>query len=104
RVFLELSIDHFLEANGSSAVVKNGRHETNKKLNKKLEEVVQILIKSGVPRRNFDPILRSLSVVTSPLNIDLLHQYVHNRFATPSPQELTAAWEQSQPLFEKIWP
>jgi hypothetical protein len=40
----------------------------------------------------------------SPMNIDLFHKYVHDRFATPSPGELTAAWDHAQPLFEKIWP
>ena len=38
------------------------------------------------------------------MNIDLFHLYVHDRFATPSPQELTVAWDNAQPLFEKIWP
>ena len=104
RVFLELSIDHFLEANGSSPTTKTGGGEINKKLDKKLAEVVDMLSGKGMPKRHLDPIVRSLSVQTSPMNINLFHQYVHNRFATPSPQELTAAWDQSQPLFENIWP
>jgi hypothetical protein len=56
-----------------------------------------------VPRAHFAAITRSLSVKTSPMNIDLFHLYVHDRFATPSPSELTAAWDHAQPLFEKIW-
>lgn len=104
RVFIELSVDHFLEHNGSSPKeIKNGA-EIDKKLEKKLAEVVDIMVKIGAPKRHFDPVVRSLGVRTSPLNANLLHQYVHNRFQTPSPQDLTAAWDHAQPLFEKIWP
>jgi hypothetical protein len=105
RVFLELSIDHFLENNGGTLtfVAPNGR-TIHKSLDKKLAEVVDMLVKSGVPRSHFAQVIRSLSVDTSPMNIDLFHRYVHDRFATPSPGELTAAWDHAQPLFEKIWP
>lgn len=104
RVFLELSVDHFLEANGSSSTQKTGGGEKNKPLDKKLSEAVDILVGKGVPKAHFAVITRSLGVKTSPMNIDLFHMYVHNQFASPSPAELTAAWDQSQPLFEKIWP
>jgi hypothetical protein len=61
-------------------------------------------VKLGVPPAHFASITRDLSVATSPMNTDLFHLYVHDRFATPSPAELTAAWDHAQPLFEKIWP
>jgi hypothetical protein len=38
------------------------------------------------------------------MHTDLFHSYVHDRFATPIPQDLKAAWDHAQPLFEKIWP
>lgn len=62
------------------------------------------MVQIGVPRNHFAAITRSLSVQTSPMNIDLFHLYVHDRFATPIQSDLTAAWDQAQPLFEKIWP
>jgi hypothetical protein len=105
RVFLEMSVDHFLENNGGSLkFTPLGGKETHKKLNKKLLEVVDMLVSMKVPRNHFAAVIRSLSVPSSPMNIDLFHLYVHDRFATPSPQELTAAWNNAQPLFEKIWP
>jgi hypothetical protein len=105
RVFIELSVDHFLEANGSGPKEKaKSGAEVDKSLEKKLAEVVAMMVKIGVPKRNFDPVVRSLGVKTSPMNANLLHQYVHNRFQTPSPSELTAAWDHAQPLFENIWP
>ena len=105
RVFLELSVDHFLEANNVSlsTTAPNGR-TIHKKLDKKLAETVDLLVSIGVNKSHFASIARSLSVQTSPMNIELFHRYVHDRFATPQPQELKAAWDHAQPLFEKIWP
>lgn len=105
RVFLELSVDHFLENNGGKlSVPKPGGGERFKTLDKKLAEVVDMVVSVGVPRSHFAQIIRAISVDTSPMNIDLLHSYVHSRFATPLPAELKAAWDHAQPLFEKIWP
>jgi hypothetical protein len=105
RVFLELSIDHFLEAHKVPLRLQNpGGGERFKELDKKLAETVGILYSVGVPKARFASLERDLKVATSPMNIALFHRYVHDRFATPSPSELTAAWDHAQPLFEHIWP
>ncbi len=105
RVFLELSVDRFLESNGGSLTLpKKGGGEYYKPLDHKVRETVDILVNIGVPRANFNAITRSLSDKTSPLNTELLHAYVHDRYSTPSPQVLTAAWDHAQPLFERLWP
>jgi hypothetical protein len=105
RVFLEMSVDHFLEANNVPLKAKNPdgslRH---KKLDKKLAETIDILVQVGVPRTQLASVVRSLSVPHSPMNIELFHLYVHERFSTPSPAELKAAWNNAQPLFARIWP
>jgi hypothetical protein len=104
RVFLEMSVDHFLENNGGTLKsVDNGR-ERWKKLDKKLKEVIAMLVQMGVAESKLASVLRSVDVKTSPMNVELFHMYVHERFATPSPAELKAAWNNAQPLFEKIWP
>jgi hypothetical protein len=104
RVFLEMSVDHFLEANRIPLKVVDNSRERWKKLDRKLKEVVAMLVNLGVPESHFASIVRSVDVKTSPLNVELFHLYVHERFATPSPAELKAAWNNAQPLFEKIWP
>ena len=105
RVFLELSVDHFLETNGGSLRHKlPGGREVWKGLDKKLVEVVEMLVTMGVPKAHFTSVVRDLSQLRSPMNLDLFHRYVHDRFATPATSDLTAAWDHAQPLFEKIWP
>jgi hypothetical protein len=105
RIFLEMSVDHFLEKNGGQLdfTTPNGQKKF-KSLDKKLAEVVAMLVSIGVPQAHFATVIRSLSVQSSPMHLDLFHRYVHDRFATPLPQELKAAWDHAQPLFEKIWP
>lgn len=104
RVFLEMSVDYFLEANGVSlSNPKPGGGERFKSLDRKVGEVVDLLVQIGAPKANFAAVIRSLSNPKSPLHPDLLHAYVHDRFSTPSPHQLTAAWDHAQPLFERIW-
>jgi len=33
-----------------------------------------------------------------------LHAYIHNRFFSPTERDLTVAWDNGQPLFERMWP
>jgi hypothetical protein len=106
RVFLELSVDHFLENNGGTLrfTPPGSSREIWKSLDKKLAEVVDMLVSMKVPREHFTSVLRDISKDGSPMHLDLFHRYVHDRFATPTVSDLTAAWDHAQPLFEKIWP
>jgi hypothetical protein len=105
RIFLEMSVDHFLENNGGALDFSTPGGGTKfKSLDKKLAETVDMLVSIGVSHAHLAAVTRSLSVRTSPLNPDLFHKYVHDRFQTPVPRELKAAWDHAQPLFEKIWP
>ena len=106
RVFLEHSVDFYMVTNNLPRKFKDTNGRTlDKKLNKKVEEVVNHLVEEkDCERKDFRGVVRGLSVSHSPFNIDLLHDYVHNRFVTPSPRELIAAWDDAQPFFEKLWP
>lgn len=105
RVFLELSVDHHLNAIGSSTTFKdpNSGHKVEKKLKAKVQECIDDFIAQGAPKKEFASITRALSVATNPLSPDLLHGYVHNRFATPIHGDLTAAWDNALPLLTRIW-
>jgi hypothetical protein len=104
RVFLELSLDHFLIENKRPLKVpKGGGAERFKTLQDKLQEVVEIMVAVGVRREEFAAITRSISDKNSPLHYDLLHAYVHDLNSAPLTPTLVAAWDHTQPLLEKIW-
>lgn len=106
RAFLEMSVDHFLDGHGGSLkfTPPGSSRATWKPLNTKLSEVVTMLLNMGVPKNRFDAITRSINDKGSPMHIDLLHRYVHDPIQTPTANELKAAWNHAQPLFEHIWP
>lgn len=105
RVFLELSVDHFLETHGGTLTfTAPGGRVRHKKLDKKLAEAVATLVSMNVPEAHFKNVVRDLSMDKSPMNVELFHRYVHDRFATPRVDELKGAWDHASPLFEKIWP
>jgi hypothetical protein len=106
RVFLELSVDHYMRRHKLSLKGKDQKSgkEYDKKLSKKLEEVVDHLVKqTNCNKRDFFGVTRALTDKRSPLHIDLLHAYVHNLFVIPKRHDLIGAWDEAQPLFERIW-
>lgn len=105
RVFLELSVDYYMNTNKLDTQFKapNGKI-TDKKLNKKVEEVIEDLVnKKGCKRKEFAGVSRALSDRGSPLHIDLLHAYLHSLFQTPKIRDLRSAWDEAQPFFERVW-
>ena len=104
RVFLELSVEQYMTKNDIPLVtLVPGRQDIEKSLKKKVEETVAHMKSNGAAARDLQPVVRALSVKHSPLNMDLLNAYVHNRHAAPSPGELRAAWDNAQAFFERIW-
>ncbi len=105
RVFLDLSVDYYMDTHSLSKQTTNKNNQKNeKKLSIKVGEVVDHLVEhQSCNRRDFKSIIRSLSVRSSPLSIDLFHDYIHNRFVTPKTRELIAAWDDGRPFFERIW-
>jgi hypothetical protein len=76
----------------------------DKPLRRKVEDTVEHLVsaKQGT-RRDYAAILRGISDKKSPLSIDLLNEYVHNRFVTPKTHDLLASWDDSRLFFERLW-
>jgi hypothetical protein len=106
RVFLELSVDYYMEKQKMPRffVHPKGGNSLEKTLETKTKEVIADLSKNGAAqKKDFAAILREITDQKSPLFIKLLHDYVHNRFVTPKPRELLAAWNNAQHLFEGIW-
>ncbi len=106
RVFLELSVDHYMDVHKMPLhfVDPKGGNRREKTLKAKVQEVIDELSKrEGEQKKDFLGVGRAITDPKSPLNIDLLHAYVHNRFVTPKSRELLAAWNEAQRLFESIW-
>lgn len=104
RVFLELSVDHYLTANGIGLqVVHSGGKKSWKEMSQKVDEAVDHMIAGGIPRKDLDGIRNGINNKNSPLFKDTLHNYVHNRFYSPTEADLTTAWDNAQPFFERLW-
>jgi hypothetical protein len=104
RVFLETSVDHYLKSVGLSLTYPTPNGDRDKSLKKKVEEVVNHMIEAGSSRKEFLGINRAMNDVQHPFSPDILHAYIHSGFYSPVERDLTAAWDNGQPLFEKIWP
>ena len=104
RVFLELSVDQYLTSNGIDLhVAHSGGRTVWKEMSKKVEEAADHMIANGTPQRDLDGIRKGINSQNSPLFKDTLHNYVHNRFYSPTESDLTTAWDNAQPFFERLW-
>jgi hypothetical protein len=105
RVFLELSVDHYMDAKKLPLRIADPKgNKRDKSLKNKIHEVIGHLVANGqVQRKDLLGVERAVSDMKSPLYIDLLHAYVHNRFVTPKPRELLGAWNDAQRFIESIW-
>ncbi len=104
RVFLELSVDHYMVKQKVPLTVKDkGGHERDKNLRTKVGEVIEHLVAQGQNRKDYRSVERALSTTHSPLSTELLNDYVHNRFTTPKVADLLASWDDAHQLFEGLW-
>lgn len=103
RVFLETSVDHYLKSAGISLTFPTAVGNKDKSLRKKVEESIDHMVTNGAPRKDFLGVTKGLSDVNHPFSPDILHAYIHSGFYTPTERDLTAAWDNGQPLFERIW-
>jgi hypothetical protein len=103
RVFLETSVDQYLTTVGIPLIVSTPGGDKDKSMRKKVEETIQHMIDNGAPKKEFIGVTRGLADVNHPFSPDTLHAYIHSGFYTPTERDLTAAWDNGQPLFERIW-
>ncbi|MGA8528751.1 MAG: hypothetical protein WB622_03490 [Acidobacteriaceae bacterium] len=107
RVFLEMSIDDYLENKAGSKLTftdpNSGRH-IDKKLRDKVKETIDHMVANGTPERELKGVWVAVNDKLNPFSIDTLHAYIHNRFFTPTDSHLTTGWDNAQRFFEKIWP
>jgi hypothetical protein len=103
RVFLETSVDDYLTKASIPLTTPTTGGDRDKTLRKKAEECIAHMISGGANKKDFKGITTALGNNNHPFSPELLHAYVHNRFFSPTERDLTTAWDNGQPLFERIW-
>ena len=61
------------------------------------------MVKNGAQKKNLAGVSKGINDKNSPLYVDTLHLYVHNRFFSPVERDLKVAWDNAQLFFENIW-
>ena len=98
RVFLELSLDDYIDRNSLRPNRRRG-------LPGKVEAVADYMQQNRVLHPNdLQPIRRAAKNRDASHSVRTLHGFVHNRRFSPAPGDLTAIWDTLQLFFEKLWP
>lgn len=103
RVFLEQSVDHYLTAANIPLEEKTPGGDKDKNLRKKIGEAIEEMTRRGTAKKNLDGVSKGIDDKNSPLFVDTLHNYIHNRFFSPTERDLKVAWDNAQLFFENIW-
>ena len=80
-----------------------GNRDKDKSLDSKVREAIAELVRKGVPKKDLAGVEKGINDKNSPLYVETLHLYVHNRFYSPPERELKVAWDNAQLFFENIW-
>ena len=103
RVFIELSVDHFI----ADKKLMTDQEMRNAALAKKLKVVVKSLESSSqIPAK----LARAIEAVADgqrhilAASIFNFHQYVHNEYVYPRAVDLYTTWDEIAPFMEKVWP
>jgi hypothetical protein len=101
RVFVELSMDHYLDENG----LMSDEDRANQPLAKRIKAVAADLKKKGKINAQLHSAIQKIADSKQILAASTVtwNQYVHNKYVFPKPSELRAAWDEIQPLMEQVW-
>lgn len=104
RVFIENSMDCFIEGN-KLTVTKEGKPlSKDSKLMVKIVEVANYLESSGLADSHITKGIRSAANNKNDLlGVETLHAYVHNSKFSPISSHLITTWDNIQPFIEKVW-
>lgn len=98
RVFIELSMDCFIETNSVP------KAHVDSRLHVKVEEVANYLEKNNLANKHICKGIRhAVHDKNNVLGVDTWNAYVHNPRFSPTPQNLMIGWDNIQDFMEKVW-
>lgn len=104
RVFIELSVDTFLEEFSLLSKGAVSGSKDSRSLKDKTNTVIQKLESLNVIDSSFAKGIRSeLNKDHTPVGIDTLHAYVHNSYFNPIPETLMYSWDNIEPFIVALW-
>lgn len=102
RVFLELTIDSFINIHGLQKNTNTASEEHN--LIGKCSRVLEYLRKNNlIVQEKLTGIQHELRDSTSIFSIESLNAYVHNMHFSPKEDNLRIGWDNVEPFFEVVW-
>ena len=104
RVFLELSVDHFIDENKAKKKLKSEKNMRPPTLKDKLEDIVKYMEEEKIlTKHELKPIRTSISDKDSLFSIDTFNSYVHNRDHNPITEYLEKTWSNYSKFIPKLW-
>ncbi|WP_281890299.1 hypothetical protein [Paenibacillus sp. YYML68] len=98
RVFIELSIDYFIEKAGITAVNKNS------KLVQKIQGIAKHMEDNGIlTKYELKPVRTAVSNSDSVLSTETLNAYVHNGNMQPIANDLKTTWDNFAPFIRALF-
>jgi len=101
RVFLELSVDDYIEREN----VMTATAKRNANLAKRMKDVASHMEAGGKIDNDLKRAVNKIadSQHTIAASVTAFHQYVHNPYVHPKPSELRTSWDELQPFLEAVW-
>ena len=101
RVFLELTVDDYLERRS----LMSDEQRRNLPLAKRLKTVNADLFQTGGIGSSLRDAIEKVANSQHGLSAGMttFNQYVHNQYSYPKPTELRTMWDELQPFLEAVW-
>ena len=104
RAFIELTIEEYMDNVGLPKTVQKKEKTFDLTLSQKAEAVIQHMTKNKVASSSdLSEFRKGIADRKAPASIQSLHNFVHNKFAMPTPEGVRAGWDCSVPVFEATY-
>lgn len=104
RVFLELSVDTFIEKKGLLKEREISASNSSRSLYQKVNDASQYLYKEKIAD---ETILKAVKLLTKERNsiwgVDTMNAYVHSNKLSPVPIDIQTTWDNIQDFMVTLW-